>query len=78
MLLTSPAFTCMNAPNLTLMRSPITRMRKKQAACAEQVMFNVCLVSRSSVKRVASALDAADYKRVRDKFGNQFNYAYKS
>ena len=53
-------------------------MRKKQAACAEQVIFNVCLVSRSSVKRVASALDAADYKRVRDKFGNQFNYAYKS
>ena len=78
MLLTSPAIKCMNALSFTMMRSQITRTHKKQAACAEHVMFNVCLVSRSSMKRVASALDAADYKRVRDKFGNQFNYAYKS
>ncbi|XP_076436358.1 UV-stimulated scaffold protein A-like [Babylonia areolata] len=34
--------------------------------------------SKRAQKRVASALNAADYKRVRDKFGNQFNYSIKN
>ncbi|PVD29818.1 hypothetical protein C0Q70_09075, partial [Pomacea canaliculata] len=34
--------------------------------------------NRSALKRVASRLDAADYKRLRDKFANQFNYAHKN
>ncbi|ESO96797.1 hypothetical protein LOTGIDRAFT_159535 [Lottia gigantea] len=38
----------------------------------EKKVFN-----RTAMKRVTSRLDAADYKRIRDKFGNQFNYAHK-
>ncbi|XP_067008916.2 UV-stimulated scaffold protein A isoform X3 [Anabrus simplex] len=33
---------------------------------------------RSAMKRVAEALDRADHKRFRDKFGDQFNYVYNS
>jgi len=28
------------------------------------------------VKRVARAMDAADHKRFRDKYGDQFNYVH--
>ncbi|XP_005103141.1 UV-stimulated scaffold protein A [Aplysia californica] len=38
----------------------------------ENKVFN-----KSSLKRVCSNLDRADYKRVRDKFGSQFNYSLK-
>lgn len=32
-------------------------------------------LTRRSLKRVCSTLDNSDYKRVRDKFANQFNYS---
>ncbi|KAL3863835.1 hypothetical protein ACJMK2_005563 [Sinanodonta woodiana] len=34
------------------------------------------VLSKSSLKRVCTAMDQIAYKRIRDKFGNQFNYAY--
>jgi hypothetical protein len=33
---------------------------------------------RGTVKRVARAMDAADHKRFRDKYGDQFNYVYNT
>lgn len=33
---------------------------------------------RGTVKRVAKAMDSADHKRFRDKYGDQFNYVYNT
>ncbi|KAK7496307.1 hypothetical protein BaRGS_00012472, partial [Batillaria attramentaria] len=48
----------------------IKEIKNTTRARLEAKVFN-----KSSLKRVANQLDAADYKRVRDKFANQFNYA---
>ncbi|XP_069695250.1 UV-stimulated scaffold protein A-like [Periplaneta americana] len=56
-------------PGLTDIRAkqntPFTRLSKK-------------IFKRGAMKRVATALDAADHKRFRDKYGDQFHYMYNT
>ncbi|GFN75255.1 UV-stimulated scaffold protein a [Plakobranchus ocellatus] len=52
--------------NLTDINASKNTSRKR----IENKIFN-----KGSVKRVCATLDSADYRRVRDKFGNQFNYS---
>ncbi|KAL8616584.1 hypothetical protein ACOMHN_036616 [Nucella lapillus] len=49
----------------------------KESQNTTRARLEAKVFSKRALKRVASALDAADFKRVRDKFGNQFNYAIK-
>ncbi|XP_070183848.1 UV-stimulated scaffold protein A-like isoform X2 [Littorina saxatilis] len=46
--------------------------------CTSRSRLEAKVFNKGAIKRVASALDAADYKRVRDKFGNQFNYTHSN
>ena len=46
----------------------------EQDSCRKRLEKKV--FNRSSSKRVAAALDKADSKRFKDKFGDQFNYVF--
>ncbi|XP_048243016.1 UV-stimulated scaffold protein A-like [Haliotis rufescens] len=48
----------------------IDKIKDTSRSRLERKVFNA-----SAVRRVTSRMDAADYRRVRDKFGNQFNYS---